>query len=237
MNARGKGRAVVALAFSAIGLALLLPSAASAQPEPFAPYDGSIPFNCELQDVGTGTAFPHPEADPFCVKFDKTNQNLSDFGLVDFLSQEPARTAAAAPKCFYYQRDDWTGSIVQGQQPELWHWVGGYWFDKAHATGGVSVREFRVGGTPFSPSPFAPAAYQPYFDEEGGGGVQVQMATAGEPDCVAKVDTPEERGQVFRDESVVNTCVEPGGTVGSRRVGSVKLASSRDAVREKLGAP
>ena len=29
-----------------------------------APYDGSIPFNCELQDVGTGTDFPDPGRRP-----------------------------------------------------------------------------------------------------------------------------------------------------------------------------
>src|SRR6478736_5029419 len=80
-------------AFAALSLALAA-TPASAQ-EPSAPYDGSNPFNCEIQDVGTGTDFPHPEADPFCVEFDKTNQNVTDFGLVDFLSQEPDRTAQA----------------------------------------------------------------------------------------------------------------------------------------------
>ena len=39
--------------------------------------------------------------------------------------------AAAVPKCFYFQTDHWTGSVVQGQPPELWHWDGSYFFDKA----------------------------------------------------------------------------------------------------------
>jgi hypothetical protein len=229
---------VVAAILSCCGGAAL-PAAAAAQaaPQPIAPYDGSNPFNCELQDVGTGTAFPDPGADPFCVKFNKTNQNLTDFGLVDFLLQEPARLAAAAPKCFYYQQDEWTGSIVQGEQPELWHWVGGYWFDRARGLGGVSAREFRVGGVPFSAAPFAPAAYRPYFDEAGGGGVQLQLATNPGLGCAEMVDTPEERAAVFKDEAVISDCIEPGGPVRGRRIGAVKLGSTRDEVRGALGDP
>ena len=98
---------------------------------PVAPYDGSIPFRCKVQNVGTGVDFPNPDADPFCVEFDKTNQNVTDFGIVDFLLNEPARVAAAVPKCFYHQTDHWTGSIDQGGQPVLWHWDGRYFFDKA----------------------------------------------------------------------------------------------------------
>ena len=79
------------------------------------PYDGTNPFSCEIQDVGTGTDFPDPDADPFCVEFDKTNQNITDFGHRRLPAQEPARVAAAADKCFYFQRDHWTGSIVQGE--------------------------------------------------------------------------------------------------------------------------
>src|SRR4051812_34808942 len=98
-------------------LASLLAAAPASAQQPVAAYDGSIPFNCELQNVGTGTNYPHPEADPFCVEFDKTNQNVTDFGIVDFTSQEPARVAAASTKCFYFQRDHWTGSIMQGSAP------------------------------------------------------------------------------------------------------------------------
>ena len=39
---------------------------------------------------------PHPEADPFCVEFDKRRQNVTELGVVDFLSKEPARVAAAS---------------------------------------------------------------------------------------------------------------------------------------------
>ena len=56
-------------------------AAAAEQPAgPFAPWDGSNPFNCTIQNVGTGTDFPDPGADPFCVEFDKTQQNVTDLG-------------------------------------------------------------------------------------------------------------------------------------------------------------
>ena len=92
----GRGR-LLATALAARRTARL-PRAGSAQapgPAPTRPTTGDNPFNCELQQVGTGTDFPDPEADPFCVEFDKTQQNVTDFGLVDFLAKEPARVAAA----------------------------------------------------------------------------------------------------------------------------------------------
>src|SRR5205807_5135908 len=44
--------------------------AQAAGPQP-APWDGVNPFRCELQNAGMGTSVPHPEADPFCVEYDK----------------------------------------------------------------------------------------------------------------------------------------------------------------------
>ena len=38
---------------------------------------GTNPFVCTLQQAGTGTDFPDPDADPFCVEFDKTHQNVT----------------------------------------------------------------------------------------------------------------------------------------------------------------
>jgi hypothetical protein len=180
-------------------LALALASPASAQPaQPIRPWKGVIPFHCQLQDVGTGTNYPHPNADPFCVEFDKTRQNVTNFGLVDFLAKEPARIAAAVPKCFYFQRDHWTGSVVQGGQRKLWHWDGNYFFDRAKGIGGVSVYNFQVGGVPMDVSRFAPEPLKPYFHEGGGGGAMVLLETIGEPRCRAKVDTLDERRRVYR---------------------------------------
>ena len=214
----------------------VVPSAAHAQ-QPVGPYDGSNPFRCELQDVGTGTEFPDPDADPFCVKFDKTSQNITDFGIVDFLAEEPNRVAAASTKCFYFQRDHWTGSIVQGEDPELWNWKGNYWFDRARGLGGVSVRNYRIAGQPASMTPFVPAEYQPYFDEDGGGGVQVTLASDPDPSCGSRVDTPEEREEVYRDDPVAEDCIPPGGRLRGRKVGRAKLGMDRADVIARLGEP
>src|SRR4051812_1079569 len=73
-------------------------------------WDGVNPFACTIQDAGLGTAVPDPSADPYCVHFDKSRQNVTQLGVVDFLLNEPARVAAAVPKCFYFQEDDWRGS-------------------------------------------------------------------------------------------------------------------------------
>jgi hypothetical protein len=165
---------------------------------PYAPWDGSNPFNCTIQNVGTGTDFTHPNADPFCVEFDKTHQNVTSLGILDFLSKEPARTAAAVNKCFYFQTDHWTGSMVQGG-PELWHWDGQYFFDKAIGAGGVHIQNLRFLGQPASFPPGAlPPQFQPYFDQ-GGGGAYIVGNIPADPSCAAKVDTPEERQQIYGD--------------------------------------
>jgi hypothetical protein len=155
---------------------------AAAATTPVVPWDGTNPFRCQNQNVGRGTDFPDPGADPFCVEFDKTQQNITDFGIVDFLAMEPARVAAAVPKCFYFQHDHWTGSIVQGQPPELWHWDGSYFFDKARAIGGVYVSDL-------SSALFGPVT----------GGVRLVSLGAADPICAAKVDTPQERRRVYRN--------------------------------------
>jgi hypothetical protein len=222
----------IAVAASLIATA---PAASQSAPEAVGPYDGSIPFACTLQDAGTGTEFPDPQADPFCVEYDKTNQNVTGFGLVEFTAREPTRVAAASPKCFYFQRDHWTGSVEQGSEPELWHWDGDYFFDKARGVGGVSVRNFRLGGAPVDASPYVPEAYRPYFDE-GGGGVLVELETDPEPNCAARVDTPAEQAQVY-GSSFAPACIPPGGELRGRRVGRTRLGMRRAKVLSKLGPP
>jgi len=216
---------------AALGLLAFAAPAARAQSGPFSAYAGDIPFNCELQYVGTGTDFPDPDADPFCVEFDKTQQNVTDFGLADFLSREPARVAAASPKCFYFQRDHWTGTIVQGGEPEVWHWDGDYWFNKATGSGGVSVRNFRIGGQPQSAAAFAPPEYAGYFDEEGGGGVAAQNSVEADPRCAEMVDSRRERLAVYRTPV-------PGGKIWRKRVGRARLLTLRQRlIEEVLGPP
>ena len=218
--------AVLTLAFAA-------PAAAqSPYPEgPFAPWDGTNPFNCTVQDAGLGTEVPDPDADPYCVEFDKTQQNLSDAGLFEFLAGEPARVAAAGPKCFYFQTDHWTGSVVQGEEPELWHWDGQYFFDKAKGVGGVNVQNFRILGQPASPSDYGevPEEMAPYMDQSGGG-AYIIGDTDVDPNCVAKVDTPEEAAQVYAGAGRVP---EPaaGGASGSNPAAG-GAASSRSAKKK-----
>ena len=193
---RGMVRFTLAVAASAC-VSLALATTASAA-TPAGPYDGHNPFRCTIQKAGTGIDFPNPGADPFCVEYDKTQQNVTDFGIVEFLLLEPARVAAASTKCFYYQVDHWTGTIVQGGRPQLWHWDGRYFFDKARGAGGVYVENFQVGGQTIDPRtlPGFPDSYRPYFGP-GRGGVMVSLG-AGEPRCAAMVDTPKEARRVYR---------------------------------------
>jgi hypothetical protein len=82
---------VFAAGLAAVVSVCILAFATAAAAEPIAPYDGSNPFKCKTQDVGTGVGFGDPGADPFCVEFDKRQQNVTDLGIVDFLLLEPAR--------------------------------------------------------------------------------------------------------------------------------------------------
>ena len=198
-------------------------------------YDGSNPFNCTVQSIGLGTDFPRPDDDPFCVEYDKTHQNVTMLGVVEFLAQEPARVAAAVPKCFYYQHDHWTGSIVQGDaRTETYHFDGSYYFDKARGAGGVHVRNFRIAGQTSDPSliPGFPAEYRPFFGPGRGG---VQLTGAGvqvEPRCVELAG----RNRVYRSPARDAACRVAGGRVG-RGIGGIALGARRTRVRSALGPP
>jgi hypothetical protein len=193
-------------------------------------YDGKVPFDCELQQAGEGTAFPHPDADPFCVEYDKTHQNVTELGVVAFLSKEPARVAAAGPKCWYFQRDHWTGSIVQGDgSTQTYHWDGSYFFDKARGLGGVFVENFTINGQTGDPRslPGFPEEWKPYFGP-GKGGVQSSDTVRAQPDCVAKARPAPAPGP-YR-------CSDAGGKVGTG-IGPLRLGMTRREAAEALGAP
>jgi hypothetical protein len=153
-----------------IAVTAAVPSSAAAQ-EPQG-WDGTNPFVCTLQQTGTGTDFPQPEADPFCVEFDKTHQNVDQLGLVDFLSKEPARVAAAGDKCFYFQSDHWRGTVSESvPESETYAWDGHYYFNKATGAGGVYIENFRVGGQTGDPTavPGFPEEWKPFFGPGRGG--------------------------------------------------------------------
>src|SRR3954453_10551191 len=170
------------------GLLLAALPAASAGAQGPSGWDGTNPFACTLQQVGTGTDFPQPDADPFCVEFDKRHQNVDKLGVVDFLSKEPARVAAASPKCFYFQSDHWRGTVSESApQSETYAWDGHYYFNKATGAGGAYVENFRIGGQSGDPTtvPGFPEEYRKYFSK-GRGGVQAIGDVQADPRCATK---------------------------------------------------
>jgi hypothetical protein len=224
------GRRIALAALTALAIGGLNPTVAAAQ-APVEPWDGAIRFNCELQDVGTETDFPHPQADPFCVEFDKTQQNITELGIVDFLLNEPARVAAAVPKCFYHQRDHWTGSVVQGEPPELWNWDGNYFFDKARGEGGVRLDNLRIAGQPVDATPFVPDEFKPFLSPGGGGGGRIVNDIPVDPTCAARVDSPEEQAQVYFH------CLDPDGPTQAQGLAGVTIGETRDEVLTGTGPP
>ena len=217
------------LAVAAAGLAFGTASAGAASA--VMGYDGSIPFACELQQLGTGTDFPHPDADPFCVEYDKRHQNVTELGVVQFLSQEPARVAAAGPKCWYFQRDHWVGSIVQDDgRTQTYKWDGSYFFDKARGLGGVAIENFSINGQTGDPTtmPGFPEEWKPYFGP-GRGGVMTTDTVRADPRCVAKAVAAPAPGPYRCSE-------QRRGQVGMG-IGVLRLDALRSEVESKMGAP
>jgi hypothetical protein len=231
-------------ALLAVSVLVLLPGAAAAQ-SGVSGWDGANPFLCTLQQVGTGTDFPQPAADPFCVDFDKTHQNVDQLGVVDFLSKEPARVAAASGKCFYFQSDHWRGTVSESQPAtETYAWDGHYYFDKATGAGGAYVENFRIGGQSGDPTavPGFPDQYRQYFSK-GRGGVQAVGDVQADPRCATKPNPSGPGGGGSGGSagggaggSQADRCRVPGGRIG-RGIGGVRLGMRRAAARRALGLP
>jgi hypothetical protein len=219
------------------GLAALLVTApaALAQQAPAGPWDGQNPFACTLQQLGTGTDYPDPDADPFCVEFDKTHQSVAEGGMIDFLSKEPARVAAASPKCFYFQHDHWTATISDGQPPELYHWDGSYFFDKARGVGGVYVENFRIAGQTGDPTqlPGFPEEWKPYFSA-GRGGIQATDGVEADPSCATKPNPTGPGGGTPANGD--GKCRVAGGRI-RRHIDGLRLFTKRARAKRDLGAP
>jgi hypothetical protein len=216
--------------------ALLAGPGAQASSSP-TPWDGKNPFVCKIQNAGQGTKVPDPGADPYCVNFDKTNQNVSQLGLVTFLSLEPARTESAAPKCFYYQQDHWRGSVIQyDAQTKTYEFYGHYFFNKATGDGGVWVTDFNVNGQTFDPAslPGFPPQYGQYFGP-GTGGFITHDAVPVDPTCVAKAKA--HPAGIYSSTANTPRCVAATGTVAPRHLGPVRLGQSEPSVRAALGPP
>lgn len=226
--------AVVALA----ALAALGPGGLTAQAaEPPTGWDGTNPFQCELQYAGFEPTGPNPAADPYCVEFDKRRQNVSQLGVVEFMSKEPARVAAASDKCFYFQSDHWRGSVVQADgTTKTYEWDGHYFFDKARAEGGVWVTNFNFNGHTSDPRtiPGMPPEYARYFGP-GTGGFITRNQVQGDPRCAQRAAA--EAPRIYRAPPRAVGCFKPSGSVGARRLGPVALGETEAVVRERLGPP
>jgi hypothetical protein len=216
--------------------AFLAGSGALASSSP-TPWDGKNPYVCTIQNAGKGTKVPDPGADPYCVNFDKTNQNVTELGLVKFLSLEPARTQSAAPKCFYYQQDHWRGSVIQSNaQTKTYEFHGHYFFNKATGDGGVWVTDFNLNGKTFDPAslPGFPAQYGKYFGP-GTGGFITHNAVPVDPACVAKAKA--NPAKIYASTAHAPRCVAATGPVGRWRLGPVRLGQAEWRVRSALGPP
>lgn len=218
-------------------LLLVLASSAGAQ-EPVEPFDGVNPFDCVLQQAGTEAVFEDPDADPFCVEYDKRHQNVTELGVVAFLSLEPARVAAAVPKCFYFQRDHWVGSIVQDNgATQTYAWDGSYYFDKAKAAGGAYVENFTVNGRTGDPTDFPgfPEEWKPYFGN-GRGGVHSPGGIDADPSCIAKAEEKSPYRSEPEPEPTPRGCPVAEGSVG-RSIGGLSLGATREATIAANGEP
>lgn len=237
----GRGTRLRLIAVVAVTVvAALAPAVLSATAQgssPPTPWDGSDPFNCTVQDAGLGPTGPDPGADPYCVYFDKTDQNITQLGIASFLLLEPARTAAAVNKCFYFQEDHWRGSVVQSdQQTVLYEFYGHYFFNKATGDGGAYVTGFEIAGQTFDPTalPGFPPGYGQYFGP-GTGGVITHDDIPVDPHCAAIANG--DPGAVYASAANVPRCLSGAGVVNRDGIGPLRLGSTEDLVRGALGPP
>lgn len=237
-------RRAVALILGAL-LALAPAGAAGQDQGSVAAWDGVNPFHCTLQMAGFGSTVPDPGADPYCVDFDKRHQNVDQLGVVDFLSKEPARVAAAGPKCFYFQSDHWRGSIVQSDgATKTYEWDGHYFFDKARGAGGAWVTNFNINGHTADPSaiPGIPQQYSRYLGP-GTGGVIAYSGVQADPACAAKA-AANPASVYARPYAAPSTapppplpCAPSAGSVTGHSLGRVAIGDQERRVRSLLGPP
>ena len=227
----------------AVGLAALF-VAAPALGEP-RPWDGTNPFDCELQWAGFEAEGPNPEADPYCVEFDKRRQNVTQLGIVEFFSKEPARVGAAADKCFYFQADHWRSAVVQDDgTTAIYEWDGRYFYDRAKGEGGAYVENFQVNGRTGDPGqvPGIPPEYAQHMGPGTGGTYFAQDEGEVDARCVEKARN--ERVYADADAGGRNApqyatderCRAPE-VRSLRRLGPVRLGDTEEAVRAEIGPP
>jgi hypothetical protein len=176
---------------------VLLAAAPRAAAQRIAPYaDPPFGSSCTFHHFDEGEA-PPPEGipdDPLCVDYDKRDITASDGGAIRFLAAEPARFAAAIPKCQYWQTDHWSVQVTQNGTPRIVHWDGSYWFDKGNGTGAARLRNFAIDDQPAGPSQAAnliepldadlAAVIRQYGEGDGGGGgATICLGAPRDPTC------------------------------------------------------
>jgi hypothetical protein len=229
----GRGAASIAVLAA---LAIAVPAGGDTSPP--TGWDGTNPFRCELQYAGFGTEVPHPDADPYCVDFDKRRQNVTELGIVDFLSKEPARVAAAAGKCFYFQSDHWRASVVQDDgSTKLYEWDGHYFFDKARGDGGAWVTNFNVNGQTGDPSalPGMPPDWAQFFGP-GTGGVITHNEIPADPSCAGR-DVYAHPAGAQDPPPPMPPCADARGPVTHRSIGPLNLGMTEARALDRLGQP
>jgi hypothetical protein len=157
---------------------------------------------------------------------------------VQFLSLEPARVAAASPKCFYYQRDHWVGSVVQEDgRTETYSWDGSYYFDRAKGAGGAYVENFTINNQSGDPTamPGFPEEWKPYFGYGRGGFHSTGIGDV-DPSCVAKAEESPPYRRDPEPQLEPGGCPEADGSVG-RSIGGLRLGETREATIEANGEP
>jgi hypothetical protein len=238
--ARTPARLLSAAAVVLSAGALVLTQVAGGASGPPTGWNGENPFNCELQNAGFGPTGPHPDADPYCIEFDKRHQNVSELGVVDFLSKEPARVAAASPKCFYFQSDHWRGSVVQSDgSTKTYEWDGHYYFDKARAEGGVWVTNFNFNGQTGDASalPGMPPEYAKFFGP-GTGGMITHDEVQADPSCVEKARAnPSIYAKPAAGGVPARGCIAAKGAFGPRAIGPAAVGATDRRLRSDLGDP
>ena len=243
------------LVLGALALLTLLLAVSAAPAAAPTGWNGENPFVCTLQQAGFEAAVPDPGADPYCVEFDKRRQNVTELGIVDFFSKEPARGAAASDKCFYFQSDHWRSSVVQSDgSTKLYEWDGHYFFDKARGEGGAWVTNFNVNGRTEDPGkvPGIPPEYAQHMGSGTGGARVVDGSVEADPRCAERAKREPERiyadaarraaGQDPRSPGFATApdgaCRRPAsGRITSRSLGPVQLGDTERRVRDLLGSP
>jgi hypothetical protein len=182
-------------------LAALVLGAAPAGGQPIAPYvDPPFASECVVHHFAEGQEPPLDGCadDPFCVEYEKRDITAANGGAIRFLAAEPARFAAAIPKCRYWQQDHWRVQLAPGQTSVV-GWDGSYWFNKGNGTGGARLRNFTLDGVPADPAPLADlvalvdadlaAVIRRYGESPGGGGGSSLVLGPGDPTCAAAPGT------------------------------------------------